>query len=218
MQKLSEHFRNHGVTHLFYMTSRKNLDSILEHGILCRIRAEELQHQTGREFADISNKYVQKRREKYIWDVPLFFADNTSMLYTVCKKHRDLILLEISTESANCDGVQFSDGNVAAAESGRTEIYDSPEDLKKLNWDILLSSCRARWGDWKRIRQAEVLIPENCPATYIQGVYFQPRLPEELRAKLREILDNSPHEIFLESTLTPGGIPVGNKPQPKFLV
>lgn len=215
-KKFSEHLRDYGVNWLFYMVALRNLKWILGRGVLCRIRAEEWQHQTGHRFEDISDHDVQRHR----WDVhryvPLFFVDNTPMLYNACNARHDVVLLEISTEAANCHGVRFSDGN--AASSGTT-IYEDTGDLEKLDWAIVLSPNPATATDrhgrnWVRIRHSEVLIPRNCPAKHIQGVYFQSRLPENLRAELQETLHNAPHEIFLKPSLAPGGIPGGNKKSP----
>lgn len=209
MKKFSECLRDYGVTGLFYLVALANLKSILKRGILCHIDAEKLPH------VNISDHRVQLRRGDVHRYVPLFFADNTPMLYNACNARLDVVLLEISTAAADCEGVRFSDGNVAA---GETSVYDKPEDLEKLDWSILLSPEGAWTKDRKRIRQSEALIPENCPAKHIQGVYFQKRLPQDLCAKLREILHNAPHEIFLKPSLAPGGIPGGNKKSPNRIL
>lgn len=206
-RKLSERLRANNIDRFFYLTALANLKSILAHGILCRNAAGKLPH------VDISDRDVQRHRGDLHRYVPLFFADNTPMLYVCTEERDDVVLLEVSTDAVNRNGVWFTDGNAAAIKSGRTTEYDNPEDLEKLDWEIIFS-CNPATGtdrhgrDWKRIRAAEMLIPGKCPATHIQGVYFQRRLPKNMREKLREIRDNSPHsrEIFLKPSLTPQGI------------
>ncbi|MDA7967909.1 MAG: DUF4433 domain-containing protein [Gammaproteobacteria bacterium] len=203
MKHFSEYLRDHHVASLFYLTPLANLESILAHGILCLHAAGGLRRE------DISNDAVQRRREKWHGHVPLFFADNTPMLYEVCRSNLFAVLLEISTAVANCGDVWFSDGNVA---SGESKEYNDPVALEKLDWSIIRSGEPAFGTDrhgrnWKRIRAAEVLIPGKCSAEHIQGVYYQPE-PECIREKLQKILDNSPHsrEISLKPDLTPRGI------------
>ncbi len=198
----SEHLAKHDVTNLFYMTTLDNLESILKRGILCRRSAGKYPYN------DISSNSVQSRRVKYHSFVQLFFADNTPMIY-VCtdsnsEQCRKIILLEIASEVANCTGVVFFDGNAAAHE---TQQYNDPRDLNKLDWKIIFSP-RGAWGEqWKRIRAAEIHIPECCPASCIQGVYFQSRLTGG-HSKITKILNEFPalHKIFVKDSLTSTGI------------
>ena len=196
----SEHLAKHGVVDLFYLTSFKNLESILERGILCRQSAKK--YQTD----DISLEDVQRLRKAYHSKVPLFFASNTPMLYRVCTKdgrNYDVVMLEISPDVANRAGVSFFDENAAA--SGANE-YSDPNDLDKLDWHIILRRV-AYWGRWLSIKAAEIHIPEVCPASYIRQIYFQSNLSNG-RSKLSKIISDSPqsHEILLTDSLTPTGI------------
>ncbi len=199
----SEHLAEHGVSRLFYIASLKNLESILERGILCRQSAGKYQP------VDISSEDVQRLRAAYHSKVPLFFAPNTPMLY-VCinskgEGSQDVIMLDISPEVTNRGGVSFFDGNAAA---GGTKKYSDPVDLDKLNWDVILK--RVAWyGEWKRIKGAEIHIPKVCPPSYIRGIYFQSCLVDGY-SKLSKIVSkfSQSHEILINNSLQSIGIPV----------
>ena len=202
----SEHLAEHGVVGLFYLTSFKNLESILERGILCRQSAKKYQSD------DISLEDVQRLRKAYHSKVPLFFASNTPMLYHVCTKdgrNYDVVMLEISPDVANRAGVSFFDENAAASDANK---YTDPSDLHKLDWHVIHSPAPA-WGtdrhgrNWKGARSAEIHIPDVCPASYLRKIYFQSNLVDG-RSKLSKIIADSPqsHEILLTDSLTPTGI------------
>lgn len=194
----SKHLAKYNVTRLFYLTSLENFDSILERGILCKEDAAPYQ------VHDISDRSVQSRRSEYHSHVPLFFADDTAMLYNCVKKYDNVILLEIMPEATDCEGVLFFDGNAASV---ATQKYNAPEDLGKLDMDILFSRGPAFFGERKRIRAAEVHIPRVCEASYIKGIYFQQRLSGGW-TRIGEIIDNCPQscKIFVKNSLTEHGI------------
>ncbi len=74
---------------LWHFTDFRKLKSILEHGLLSRNDCDA----KGIKYIDSSNQEVQERREEYHDCVPLFFADNTPMLYTTLNQNK--ILLEL---------------------------------------------------------------------------------------------------------------------------
>ncbi len=201
--KFSEHLTNYGVTKLFYLAPIENLSEILKRGILCRQLAEKYQsYDISAQYAQINRKKNYPRVHSY---VPLFFADNTPMLYNRVERYgmENVILLEISPEVTNKDGILFFDGSAAK----KSNKYDNPVYLGKLNWDII-SDRRGAWAEpWISIRSAEIHIPECCPASYIQGVYFQSRLTGG-QSKITKILNEFPalHKIFVKSLLTSTGI------------
>lgn len=173
--KLSEHITDHGITSLWNITHLDNLESVLKHGILSRNAALKLPH-----FKDISDANAQSRRtpihnpvtgidldpHEY---VPLFFADNTPMLYVV-SHDRKVLLLEISPEVADSEGVHFSNENVA---SQCVQVFKEPTDLDKLDWAVIKSLKPAFSRAWKLARSAEVLIPKQCPPSFIKAIHVQ---------------------------------------------
>ncbi len=178
---LSEQLRPYGIASLWNVSHLDNLPSLLERGLLCWNDANQLASRV-----DIADRHVQNRRRprfdarlNKIFEphahVPLFFADNTPMLFVTASADRRVILLEIHSEAADAPNVCFSDGNVAAADHC---LYSDPADLAHLDWQII-NSRRPAWGtdhdgiDWKCKRSAEVLIPGCCPATFIRTVHVQ---------------------------------------------
>ncbi|MDD9811955.1 MAG: DarT ssDNA thymidine ADP-ribosyltransferase family protein [Gammaproteobacteria bacterium] len=206
----SDHLTEKGVKNLFYLTALENLESILERGILCRDLAR--QHIK----VDISSDRVQRGRMENFPNVhqhvPLYFAHNTPMLYVCVSPKRgnnqSVILLKISSEVANFDAVCFSDGKTANG----ANLYTNPDDLKKLDWEIINSDLSA-WGedrsgrDWPDIRSSEIFVPKECDAFYIRGIYFQSRLAEGW-SKVGKILEHASWsgKIFVENSLTEKGI------------
>jgi len=117
---------------------------------------------------DISDRSVQARRKDFHLYVPLFFADNTPMLYTVFKyKYENVCILEINNGVMDTEGVKISNGNVACQ---NTEIYDSLEELTDEEWSIINSRSSAYSKEWKRIRAAEILVPYKVPVESITSI------------------------------------------------
>jgi hypothetical protein len=137
--------------------------------------------------------------------VPLFFADNTPMLF-VTWSNKHVILVEISPEAADKPNVCFSDMNVAA--TGHS-IYSDPADLANLHWPIIRSRHGAFGADWKRKRAAEMLIPNNCPPSFFKTIHVQPAVIDGTRAVdvARTLVANSEfrHSAVRED-LSPEGV------------
>jgi hypothetical protein len=210
--KLSEHITAHGITSLWNITHLDNLKSVLKHGILSRNAASRLLH-----FTDISDADAQSRRTPINNPVtginldphdyvPLFFADNTPMLYVVSDDSR-VVLLEISPEVSDTDGVHFSDANVA---SQYAQIYKDPTDLDQLDWSVIKSRRGAFWQNWKLIRSAEVLIPKQCPPSFIKAIHVQTNNDANINTvdTVRQILSQQliNTSIAVKGDLTPYGI------------
>lgn len=91
----------------WYITSINNLVSIFKRGILCRAEINKAEiNKFEIPTTDISNRGVQKHRKGFHQLVPLFFADNTPMLYIKMKEASDAIcLLEIDKAVKDLDDV-----------------------------------------------------------------------------------------------------------------
>ena len=199
---LSEGLRSHGVRSLWNVTHLDNLKSILQSGILCQ---SEIQRR-GAVHADISNRQVQNRRPAEFHEhVPLFLADNTPML-CVTAHDRSVILLAVSLEVADKDGVKFSNRNVATSEH---TIYSCTADLDALNWGIILGRRGAWSREWKAVRSAEVLVPTECDSSFIECVHVQQAESEgiTLAERARQIIrDAGAREVPVRDDLTAEGI------------
>ncbi len=209
---LSQHLASHGIFSLWNVTHLNNLESLLSRGIVCRNVARQLQG-----FVDISHPRVQDRRhttrdvtQGIVFEphahVPLFFADNTPMLYVTSSNDAQVILLEISTQVADAPGVVFSDGNIAASDHC---LYTDANDLARLAWGIVKSRQPAFSKEWKRKRSAEVLVPQGCSATLFTRVHVQAAVVNgtPVADVARRIVASSGHgHISVRMDLTPQGV------------
>jgi hypothetical protein len=162
------------VKELHFITSIDNLDSILMRGILSHNRAARLVHRS------VASELVQDRRRGK--SVPggrslhsyanLYFDARNPMMYCL-QDMRDLIVVRVSPDVLDIPDTVVTDGNAA---SGPTRFYPSPEGLANLDSTRIFAWS---WNDsdsWvkiekKRVRNAEVLVPNLVPSDYIEGCY-----------------------------------------------
>jgi len=166
------------VKELHFITSIDNLASILMRGILSHNRAVRIPHDS------IASEDVQDiRRGK---SVPggsslhsyanLYFDARNPMMYFL-KHLPDLIVVRVSADVLDIANTVVSDGNAASAP---TRFYPSPEGLHNLDSTPIFAWS---WNDedyWrkvekKRVRNAEVLVPNLVPSKYIEGCYVDSR-------------------------------------------
>lgn len=127
---------------LYHMTHFSNLEGILKNGLLS--------HNQVSEYTDISNKDVNKRREKdnnphkisLHQYVPLYFNPRNAMLFS-CQKQfgEDVVILEIDKDVTLNDYTLFSEGNAARQDS---KITTNMLDLANYSWEKINSSS---WSD-----------------------------------------------------------------------
>jgi len=96
------------------------------------------------------------------------------MLYKRRHKHTEICVLQVSPNVLLLPKVIISDGN---ASSRYTKFLPAPAGLGNMNWDIIFAKYWTEPSDqiveWrnKRIKCAEVLVPDRVPPEYINGVY-----------------------------------------------
>lgn len=166
------------VKELHFITPIGSLESILMRGILCHNRASRLPHRS------IASESVQDiRRGK---SVPgglslhsyanLYFNARNPMMY--CRQDEpDLVVVRVSPAVLDIPNTVIADGNAADKD---TRFYPSPGGLGNLNSERIFATW---WTDpdyWtylekKRVRNAEVLVPDLIPSQYIQGCYVDTR-------------------------------------------
>ncbi len=150
-----------------------NVPSVIEHGILSYQRAEALQHES------IAMQDVQSKRA----DVcipngkPLhsyanaYFDPRNPMMYKRQQDAENLCVLAVAATILDLPGVIVSDGNAASRYS---RFYAPADGIQKL--DFVTVYCE--WWtseDWldqqrkKRIKCAEILVPDAIPYEYIIG-------------------------------------------------
>ena len=166
------------IRELFYITHVKNIKSILEKGILCHNRVEEL----GIQSEKIYNKAVVARREaitvpsdgRSLWSFAnLYFQARNPMLFTVIRNKpiNEIAVVGVDKNILNRDDIFLSTGNAA---NSQTEIVPASQKGKILPV-IMKQVDRVYWNEVdgsKRKIMAECLVPEFVPPQYIRSVYF----------------------------------------------
>ena len=151
------------------ITHISNMPSIVKYGLLSYDRSRNINH------VSVALEGVQKRREQK--SVPnglplhnyasLYFDPRNPMMYRLrChmdpEQFRQLVVLAISIEVLDIDGVVVTDGNAA---SSVTRFYSPEEGIASLNYQLIYAKW---WNDpdnpyaeeeKKRVKCAEVLVP-----------------------------------------------------------
>lgn len=166
------------VKELHYITTMDNLGSILQRGILCHNRARRVPHRSiaSEEVQGIRRgKPVPRGRSLHSY-ANLYFDARNAMMYRL-RNLPDLIVIRVSPEVLDIPDTVVADGNAANLP---TRFYPAPDALWRLDSTRIFASS---WDDpdpWvkiekKRIRQAEVLVPDLVPSEYIEGCYVDTR-------------------------------------------
>lgn len=152
----------------YHITHINNLTSILSHGLLSHHRAHCNYQPT-----DISDQAVNNRRHhkqdtvfhRSLHDyVPAYFRSRNPMSYALRHLADKLVILKIRRHCLFQKSTLFTDGNASCF---KTSFFNKFNDLKMLNWDCLNSRYWGDFEDGKRLRCAEVLIPDQIPTEAI---------------------------------------------------
>ncbi|MBU1075923.1 MAG: DUF4433 domain-containing protein [Spirochaetes bacterium] len=163
-----------------YIVQIVKIPSVLENGILCHEIAWQ------KKVNGIDSPIIQEKRKKVI--IPnggplhkyanLYFHARNPMMYANVdnnpKKGNKICIVKISPNVLKLQNVIIADGN---ASSGYTRFDPFPKGLKCLDKDLIYAEY---WNDEdpiikmqkKRIRCAEVLVPNCVPVKYITGIYL----------------------------------------------
>ena len=184
-----------GMSEIFHMTDRNNLQNILLHGLQ--------NHYNTYKQVDISNQDVNARREKVeriygrkIHDyVPFYFNPRNAMLYRNRNNACVVILgLDVRVIKDHQDGFLISDRNASADEAKFSKNLPDLQDPNFINFDDAFSS---RWcnngiasNDIKQKMMAEILINDVVYSRYIRSIYVKDQaskkaIEEELAGDLK---------------------------------
>lgn len=151
---------------------------------------------------------VQERRESKVIPgakplheyVNLYICARNPMMYLRRSQHEALCVLQIGPAVLTLPGVVIADGNAA---SGPTAFWASPSGLAKVNKDTVFAEW---WTDpdqfvlWenRRVKCAEVLVPDELDARFIGGAYVSCAAAENaLKTVAPEIaITVDPHTFF----------------------
>jgi hypothetical protein len=163
----------------YHFTHLKNLDSILEHGMLCT----NIKTSKGLDHENIAAESIQDRRKEMdvtcgpmgkVHDyIPFYFTTRNPMfLGVINSKNVDqemLIFLAIPIQKLLESNVVFTDAS--ANTTIAPNFYSDAADLDKLNWNEIDSTS---WGSkndaLRHQRMAEVLVHEQVPLDWISNV------------------------------------------------
>jgi hypothetical protein len=170
---------------LHFITPIQNVTSIMRYGILCNKKARRLMH------SSVAMQEIQDKRAcktipggKPLHDyVNLYLCARNPMMRKLADQHQELCILRVNTAVMDMPGAIVTDGNAA---SGYTVFLPSPAGLEMVNRDLVFAEY---WTDpdefvqWKkkRIKCAEVLVPDKVVANFIMGAYVS---CDEARQKL----------------------------------
>lgn len=164
--------RAKGVRHLYHLTHKNNISSILNNGILSREMLLEIE----REFKDISDWGIQRKRNDLHGFVPLFFMPKNPMAYYLISgigySRDNLYFVPVDLDALTIGGALCSSRN--AAVSGCTP-KEFPLSLQSFDWKTIFGPDRHRstfqekyeYDQWKEIRMAECLIPDKVKPEYL---------------------------------------------------
>ena len=165
---------------LHYITTTRNVSSIMSEGILSHKRVRKINHNS------VAMEVIQERREKKVVPggrplheyVNLYINGRNKMLYRViCEgkiQHVDLCILRVNTEILDLPDVVVVDQN---ASSEYAAFYSAPDGLKHLDRSLIFA------GYWTHpnnpieellhgsIMCSEVLVPDRIDPGLIMGAY-----------------------------------------------
>ncbi|MCK5219763.1 DUF4433 domain-containing protein [bacterium] len=155
------------------LTLIQNVRSILQHGILSNQKVKSISHGSiaMSEVQDIrKNRSVPNSRPLHDY-ANLYFCARNPMMYKRKENHTNLCVLQVSIEVLDLPGVVITDGN-AASES--TAFFQAPEGLAHVDTDLVFAELwrdddDIKYWDKKRIKCAEVLVPEQVAPQFIFG-------------------------------------------------
>jgi hypothetical protein len=187
---------------LHYITPIANVPSIMQHGILCKSRADKLNP------VSIAMNEIQELRENKavpgglrIHDYAnLYFCGRNPMMYKRSARHVELCVLRIDTSVLDLQNVVITDSNAASKYTG---FWSSPAGLTKVHgpWvfaDDWTDADQIIWWKKKAAKCAEVLVPTVVSTGKIIGAYVSCSMSEQALVGLgfkRSIAIN-PHLFF----------------------
>ncbi|MEU1752525.1 DUF4433 domain-containing protein [Micromonospora matsumotoense] len=163
------------VPEFHYITPVDNLPSIARYGLLSHNLVARLPHRS------VALAQVQDRRagkqvpgglQLHDYANLYFDARNPMMSLLKYKGCNTIVVLRVSASIMDIKGAVISDGNAAC---GTTRFFPSPAGLSELNKSLVYAEWWTdpnpfRKAELKRIRCAEILIPERVPVEFITGV------------------------------------------------
>jgi len=165
---------------LHYITTIRNVPSIMAKGILSHKRVGKINHNS------VAMEVIQERREKKVVPggrplheyVNLYINSRNKMMYKVlCGakiQHADLCVLRVNTEILDLPDVVVVNQNAASDYAG---FYPSPGGLRKIDRDLVFAEYWTHPNNpieellHGSIMCSEVLVPNRIDPGLIMGAY-----------------------------------------------
>ena len=163
------------LTELHYITTIRNVSSIMTRGILSHKRSKKINHNS------VAMEAIQDRRENKVVPggrplheyVNLYFHARNPMLYVRQSQHIDLCILRVSAEILDLPGVVITDSN---ASSDYARFAPAPQGLLIVDKDLTFAEYWTHSNpieayQRKSAKCAEVLVPDRVESHFIIGAY-----------------------------------------------
>lgn len=168
----------HKWRYFFHMTDIDNLESILEHGLLCTNEKNRL----GIKHTNIANNAIQERRAEMrvpcgqggvVHDyVPFYFTPRSPMLLgQLNAKNCDqlcIIYICLKIEKMLWPNVIFTDASANTIQ--QPSFFDDVAAMPNLSWDLIDANRWKYEEDEKHKKMAEVLIHQYVPVDKIDAI------------------------------------------------
>ena len=177
---------DYDIKYIYHMTHYKNLESILENGLLSHYNDLVDEHIDNAEINDRRDKIEPLHDQNLHTYVPFYFNPKNPMLYVNKDIQDDIVILALNRNLLLKNKTIFTDGNAATY---RTKFYNDLEDLDELNWDCLHANYWNDFEDGKRERMAEVLVPKKVKIKHLQKIYCFDEATESYILDIDETLD-----------------------------
>lgn len=201
-------FSTQHIQELYYIAHIKNLQSILDKGILSHKRAGKL----SVPYTDISNGVVQALRSEKILErcnkkkkplsihrhAVLYLNPHNAMMFK--KKDESICIIRVNKEIINRGDAVISNKNasVSNAEFFTTEAYQLVQEVAdKLasNLSTLNTAEKNVQNEYKQVRQSEALLPYEISPIYFTGVIVKNKADMEQVNKILVDTKKMPVEI-----------------------
>lgn len=160
-----------GVSSLYHMTHKENLQNILQNGLLSHSEAHRGLLQNDIADSEVNNRRGRKEPiyNRSIHDyVPLYFNPKNPMLFKRREIQNDILILVIDRKVLLEPNTIFTDGNAA---SKSTKFFASIPQCSQLNWQCINGEYWNDYNDGKRIKCAEVLVFPKIQTSSIRKIY-----------------------------------------------
>ncbi len=185
--------------HLYYISHRDNLKSILKNGILSHRKAPVwsriLKKKVIYDKEVIARRKEREFRGKSLWDYAnVYFQARNPMLYRVIKEFgiENIVVLEIDADIIDSLNIGITDGN---ASSSITQFFeDKNKGLSVLNSEQFEREYWSAEDGSNRKIMAEVLVQDHIPKDKIIGIYTA---TQKIANQIRQSIDIGGLNIML---------------------